>query len=507
MKYLPTILVFLFLLFSDNQEKATLIVDNCNLPDNEATLVSSIKEKGTIKNNTYVCFFFDWNISISKEFDIYYPVDKKKDNRIPLLIANQIDENQLVSFGLNDKNFFSAYIKGPADEKNLTALGGNINNNSIENFIEPSRVLTRDLKNRYSENDEIAFKQNVRNEIINKINYNIYEIKLVSYPEESPIVNQIVYVRRHNNNDIYFSITYSDENFKESLIKVLYESLSAGNSQAQTLDILWEIKNSQNNIVSYIIGVKHTSCADDSLDVIIRNKVFPLLVGADVLIKEPSVGDDLPIEEQMKLIRIPDNQSLKEIFTTKEFELIASFCEQQNVSLDYGLNKLNPVILKEHLMSTFNVEDCKKKKSIESEVQDIAEKEKKEIVFIESSKQALNAYSSMALEKQKSILLEFSKNPTGFHTQKQLYYRDYSVGIEKIFKKEQAYVNFVGGSKFAKSIIQERNLSWLEVIRPILEEKSSFIIVGVGHLGSQRGMINLLRNSNFQLRNIPIELN
>ncbi|UJH90983.1 hypothetical protein LZ575_20260 [Antarcticibacterium sp. 1MA-6-2] len=226
MKFSLLILISLtfFDFMSPGQEKVKLT--KTDVENVVITPTSKGKEKGVVKNNVYICSIYDWSISIPKESIVYYPkTDKKKSSKLPEVIKNQINENLLVIFGVDENNYFSAYIESTTELKNNGSGLNEISENSINNFRDTSRNLCAKFEARYSNNREVAFKQYWKNELISGVNYDIYEIRLVLYPEEAPIVNQVVYVRKERDNTIYFTVTYTNENDKEVLMQNLVESL------------------------------------------------------------------------------------------------------------------------------------------------------------------------------------------------------------------------------------------------------------------------------------------
>lgn len=47
-----------------------------------------------------------------------------------------------------------------------------------------------------------------------------------------------------------------------------------------------------------------------------------------------------------------------------------------------------------------------------------------------------------------------------------------------------------------------RNYAWIKTLTPVLKSKSSFIVVGVGHLYGDEGLISLLQKQGFQVRRL-----
>ena len=55
-------------------------------------------------------------------------------------------------------------------------------------------------------------------------------------------------------------------------------------------------------------------------------------------------------------------------------------------------------------------------------------------------------------------------------------------------------------SGYADLMLYQRNKKWIPIIEEEIKEKSSFIAVGASHLGSDQGVIKLLRNEGYTVR-------
>ncbi|HEY0111197.1 MAG TPA: TraB/GumN family protein, partial [Fibrella sp.] len=50
------------------------------------------------------------------------------------------------------------------------------------------------------------------------------------------------------------------------------------------------------------------------------------------------------------------------------------------------------------------------------------------------------------------------------------------------------------------TLIDERNLRWINQLRPVMAERSTFIAVGVGHLPGPNGLLNLFRKAGYVVK-------
>jgi uncharacterized protein YbaP (TraB family) len=53
---------------------------------------------------------------------------------------------------------------------------------------------------------------------------------------------------------------------------------------------------------------------------------------------------------------------------------------------------------------------------------------------------------------------------------------------------------------FEEELLDKRNAAWIPVIEKAAREKATFFAFGAGHLGGDKGVINLLRRSGYTVR-------
>ena len=51
-------------------------------------------------------------------------------------------------------------------------------------------------------------------------------------------------------------------------------------------------------------------------------------------------------------------------------------------------------------------------------------------------------------------------------------------------------------------LLYTRNRNWVQQMEPIMQEKSTLFAVGAGHLGGEKGVLDLLRKKGYNLRPI-----
>ncbi|HET8860255.1 TraB/GumN family protein [Marivirga sp.] len=75
---------------------------------------------------------------------------------------------------------------------------------------------------------------------------------------------------------------------------------------------------------------------------------------------------------------------------------------------------------------------------------------------------------------------------------------------ERIDHFANAILNKELGLETRKLLVDQRNKNWIDNIERLINQDNVFIAVGMGHLGGEEGLLNLLKEKGFQLERIKI---
>ena len=56
--------------------------------------------------------------------------------------------------------------------------------------------------------------------------------------------------------------------------------------------------------------------------------------------------------------------------------------------------------------------------------------------------------------------------------------------------------------KYENIFLNERNLKWIPVIESLIKAKPTFVAVGAAHLGGEMGVLKLLKNQGYTLKQL-----
>ena len=54
-------------------------------------------------------------------------------------------------------------------------------------------------------------------------------------------------------------------------------------------------------------------------------------------------------------------------------------------------------------------------------------------------------------------------------------------------------------AKYESMLITTRNSNWIPIMKKMMQEKVTFFAVGAGHLGGEKGVVNLLRKAGYKV--------
>ncbi|MBE7693735.1 TraB/GumN family protein [Tenacibaculum finnmarkense genomovar finnmarkense] len=245
---------------------------------------------------------------------------------------------------------------------------------------------------------------------------------------------------------------------KKILLQILILILltSCSNQEQIKFDkgILWEIE-SKSGIKSYIYGTIHLY---PKTEIQISEKVFSKIENCKTLALEIDSTNE---KEQKKL----SNFQMPE-YLLESYKIIIS---------EYG-NEL------------VSMEDQFIKKARSANVNIFGLESVDEIISI--LKRIKNLKISDDIFIMDEMLVDYRKSLVMYNEE----------SIEDI--KESMKIQM--GDEITKMLIDERNENWIKNINLIVEKESTFIAIGIGHLGGEKGILNLLIENGFKLERIEL---
>lgn len=266
-------------------------------------------------------------------------------------------------------------------------------------------------------------------------------------------------------------------------------------SFAQKQSLLWQVSGNGLSKPSYIYGTIHIICEEDMN---INNVLKQKFSQTNKLFLELDMGDDNTLATAQTLSLLPNGKTLKDFFTTKEYQKIDNFFDNQ-VGLPLSMfDNMKPIMLISILDS--KALPCLLPASYEMTFVQMAKDQKKDIAGLETVQEQMAIFDNMPKERQKKMVLEFIDS---FEEEKKS-----TQHLINLYKKQQldsVYNLAVSSPDIAaskESLIDNRNKKWIPILEKNMHNMPCFIAVGAGHLGGNVGILNLLKKKGYTVEPI-----
>jgi uncharacterized protein YbaP (TraB family) len=265
-------------------------------------------------------------------------------------------------------------------------------------------------------------------------------------------------------------------------------------------NVFWEISNKDNKNVSYLFGTIHLIDKDKY---VLPKTVTKRLEKSDLVIMEiANLDDQSGMMEMITLKKGRMTDVLSKIqrdslydFTERKFGMDSSMFES-------SMGKFKPVFFMQlpYASLLMRCESYDKNLNALALVKDIP------IEGLETAEEQLGYFDNLSSEMQAKMIMQVIHDTSDLKktwNDMQELYLNQQVSDMLTFNSGGADVM----QFYEKTLSSDRNLRWIKTLSTRLNEKSTFIAVGAGHLPGDEGLINLLRKEGFIVSPVQIKLN
>lgn len=254
--------------------------------------------------------------------------------------------------------------------------------------------------------------------------------------------------------------------------------------------LLWKIEG--NGIKpSYLFGTIHLIAQDDYF---MNQPTKDAFEEMEQVVLELDMDDPNMQMEMFSHAAMKDGMTLDKLITPEEYKQVDDF---MTAALGGGLEMFKswqPMLLSGILATKF-IDGTPA--SYEGSFIQMASKSNKEILGLETVQEQLGAMGNITYEDQAKMLMEsiqdMDESKKMFATLVDTYKNQDVAGLQKMM------IDQSGGVDFATALLDERNEKWIPKIGNFAKAKGTFFAVGSGHLGGEKGVIQLLRNAGYKV--------
>jgi uncharacterized protein len=301
-----------------------------------------------------------------------------------------------------------------------------------------------------------------------------------------------------------------NKNLIALLLAVLFIQTAAYAQKANTKEdkkgLFWEISGKNLKKPSYLYGTFHLLNQDylDSLkgwqDKLRESKV---IVGEVIM--------DSSKMQQLYASMIMKDNTLDKLLSQEEYQKTAAFLKDVSGYDLQMFNTFKPMALSTFLTilawtknnpSGYNPQ----KAAMDVYFQNLGKQQNKELKALETvEQQSAMLFDNFSLQRQKEMLVAMvqdkDKTLASLIKMDKCYRAEDLVCMqESMYSKEW---NFTEDDM--NKLITNRNKEWIPKLSEIMEKEPAFIAVGAGHLPGKEGVINLLRQKGYTVKQIELK--
>jgi uncharacterized protein YbaP (TraB family) len=264
-------------------------------------------------------------------------------------------------------------------------------------------------------------------------------------------------------------------------------------------NFLWKVQSEGNTV--YVLGSLHMLRQEDYP---LHKNIEDAFSKSDVLAVEANINDvtNLDLQTLMEKAFYPENETLEDHVSQETYEIIKKETERLGLPLMFvdrqkpwflALSLTSMELLKLGFNPIYGIDMHFMNKA----------SGKKEIVELESLEYQIDLLSNFSDDDQESFLLYTLRDLHVFEQELQSMITAWKRGdpeaLESIMKKSTA--GDIDMSTVYEKLINERNRNMVGKIEGYLEEDETyFVIVGAGHLVGEKGIIEILRDKGYTVK-------
>ena len=270
--------------------------------------------------------------------------------------------------------------------------------------------------------------------------------------------------------------------------------------------LLWEVSGKGVN-TSYVYGTIHLIPKDDFLLTDATKKAFANTKRLTLEINMQDMNNPAALMGVMNKAMMPNNKTLSDVLSPADYKIVKARFDALGLPMMY-LEHIKPMFLSMMMGAdgeklSMNGSDDKSSKitSYELEFMQMAEKDKKEMSGLETIDFQMSMFDSIPLEAQAKMLVKSAKNTDKKETNEmqdlvKIYMQQDIDGMSKSLQNGAD----ADMAQYENMLIVDRNSKWIPLMEGQMKSKPTLFAVGAGHLGGDKGVINLLQKAGYSVK-------
>lgn len=285
------------------------------------------------------------------------------------------------------------------------------------------------------------------------------------------------------------------------------QSTASVNAIEDKNSLLWEISGKNLKKPSYLYGTIHLIPKNDFFLTDATKKVFDASQKVTFEINMKEMNNPMAMISIFTKAMMPNGKTLKDFLNAEDYGLVQRKFDSIGMPLKM-LERIKPMFLSVMLGTDGEkmtaegggISEASKSTSYEMEFLQMGEKQKKEFGGLETVEFQMGIFDSIPYKVQAEMLVKTIKNGSAGNDDLgkmvEMYKKQDIEAMSKMLQSDDQ--NELAG--YENMLINSRNTSWIPLMAKAMFEKSIFFAVGAGHLGGEKGVVNLLKKEGYTVK-------
>jgi uncharacterized protein len=264
--------------------------------------------------------------------------------------------------------------------------------------------------------------------------------------------------------------------------------------------LLWEISGNGLTKSSYLFGTMHMLCAKDAL---LSDSLRYAIASSKEVYFEADLDNFMETLGAMSYMNMKGNKTLSDFLTPEEYKRVKDYFKNGKSLLPLNMmERMKPYFIT--AMISESKFPCAEKDGMEMVIMKEAKKQNKNIKGLESIKYQASIFDSIPYEKQAKELVLLVDSAVANKDKPASNDSDYQLldvyrnqDIDKMIELTSAEESM---KQYMDILLWNRNANWVQKMPALMQENTLLFAVGAGHLGGEKGVIQLLRKAGYTVR-------
>jgi uncharacterized protein len=281
---------------------------------------------------------------------------------------------------------------------------------------------------------------------------------------------------------------------------------TASTAPMDTKSLLWEISGKGLKKPSYLYGTIHLIPKKDFFLTDATKKAFEASQKVTFEINMKEMNNPMAMMSIFTKALIPNGKKLKDFLNDEDYGLVQRKFDSLGLPLKM-LERVKPMFLSvmvgsdgEQIPMDGSTKESNKSTSYEMEFLKMGETQKKEFGGLETVEFQMGIFDSIPYQAQADMLVKTIKNGGSGNNELAKMIEMYkNQDIEAMCQMLKSGDESELGN-YENMLLNNRNINWIPLMSKAMIQKSTFFAVGAGHLGGEKGVVNLLKKAGYTVK-------